>query len=330
MQALTQARSTIEQRAKSSARQRNSAPATLYPQNLWISSRRSGKQGSLSQVHAARRYHSAVRYQQTAPPPRLAPWVHCVWIFECSEPSEGPDRIVPDGRPELVIHYGRPFGEVGESGAAIAQHDAIFAGQVTRPLVLRSAGNAGVLGVRFRPGGARAFLGMPMRHATDQRIALEALFPGEGSALAREVAAAADDARRASIAGDFVLARITAHGHAEDAIVTRSVATLEARAGAIPMDDLVAAAGIGRRQLERRFGDAVGIGPALLASILRFRSVFDVIEHDGSRPWTDAALAAGYYDQSHFIREFRRFVGCTPSAFARHRDGLAAALVETA
>jgi AraC-like DNA-binding protein len=82
-------------------------------------------------------------------------------------------------------------------------------------------------------------------------------------------------------------------------------------AGCIAWSDLVAASGIGRRQLERRFGDAVGIGPALLASIFRFRSVFDLIERDGSRPWTDAALAAGYYDQSHFIREFRRFVGCT-------------------
>ena len=269
-----------------------------------------------------------MRYQELAPPPRLAPWVHRVWIFEAGEPGEAPDRIVPDGRPELVIHYGDPFGEVDARGASIPQRDAVFAGQVTRPLVLRSPGNAGVLGVRFRPAGARAFLGMPMRHATDQRIAVAALFAGVGRALGDEVAACEGDAQRVALAEAFVLARIAANAHADDAIVARAVAALEASAGAIPLEELVSAAGIGRRQLERRFGDAVGIGPALLASILRFRSVFDVIEHDGSRPWTDAALAAGYYDQSHFIREFRRFVGCTPSEFTREAGALAAALVE--
>ena len=57
------------------------------------------------------------------------------------------------------------------------------------------------------------------------------------------------------------------------------------------------------------------------------KSVFDLIEHDSARPWTDAALAAGYFDQSHFIRDFRRFVGCTPSEFHRTPEGIAQALV---
>ena len=270
-----------------------------------------------------------MRYRELPPPPGLSRWVQCLWIFESPHPAAAPQRIVPDGRAELVVHFGQPFAEVDSAGVATPQHRAIFAGQVTRPLVLSSPGNAGVLGVRFRPAGARAFLGMPMRHATDQRIAVEELFTGAGSSLADEVAAAGGDEARSGIAAAFVSARIAASGHEDDPIVARSAAMLEESAGCTAMEALVARSGIGRRQLERRFGDAVGIGPALLASILRFRSVFDVIERDGARPWTDAALAAGYYDQSHFIREFRRFVGCTPSEFSRQREGLAASLVET-
>jgi AraC-like DNA-binding protein len=94
----------------------------------------------------------------------------------------------------------------------------------------------------------------------------------------------------------------------------------------VEVQTLAEDAAIGRRQLERRFGECVGVGPGLLASIFRFRSVFDVMERDVSSPWTDAALAAGYYDQSHFIREFRRFVGVTPTAFARTAAGLGEAL----
>jgi AraC-like DNA-binding protein len=54
--------------------------------------------------------------------------------------------------------------------------------------------------------------------------------------------------------------------------------------------------------------------------------VHDRIARDGTCPWTEAAVAAGYYDQSHFIRDFRRYVGCTPSAFLGEAGELAEAL----
>jgi AraC-like DNA-binding protein len=60
----------------------------------------------------------------------------------------------------------------------------------------------------------------------------------------------------------------------------------------------------------------------------RLRSVFDALEANPGAGWTDAALAAGYFDQSHLIRDFRRFVGCTPAQFVASHPGLATALVE--
>jgi AraC-like DNA-binding protein len=184
----------------------------------------------------------------------------------------------------------------------------LFAGQVTQPLHLRSPGNARVIGVRFRPAGARAFLGRPMREVTDRRVAIPGPVPADAEA--------------------FVLDRVRRLGIGEDDAARRCAERIEASAGQVSVAELTALCGLGRRQLERRFADAVGVGPALLAAIFRFRRVFDVIEHDAARPWTDAALDAGYYDQSHFIRDFRRFVGCTPSEFQRSRGALAAALVE--
>ena len=259
-----------------------------------------------------------MRYTERPPRKSLAHHVMCVWCFE-SEGAGAPDRIVPDGRPELIVHRGAPFAELDARGAFVAQPRVLFAGQVTRPLRLRATGPASVIGVRFHPHGARAFAGTSMRELTDRRIAIDAPTVGAG-ADELEPALAQVEA--------FVAKRIEAARHPEDLLARAMSERIEAAEGMIDAETLFADAHVGRRQAERRFADAVGIGPALLASIFRFRRVFEVIERGGPRPWTEAALAAGYYDQSHFIREFRRFVGCTPTEFDAERSGLASALVD--
>jgi transcriptional regulator GlxA family with amidase domain len=165
-----------------------------------------------------------------------------------------------------------------------------------------------------------------MDRATDQRLDLARLWPGEVRGLAREVDGAATLEARVDAVAQFVARRVA--GSVMDDVVTRCVASLQQSGGTIPVQAVAEIAGIGRRQLERRFLDVVGVSPALLANVFRFRSVFDAIERDSARPWTDAAMAAGYFDQSHLIRDFRRFVGCTPTEFAAARPGLGTALVE--
>lgn len=267
-------------------------------------------------------------YAEFPASPRLARFVHCVWTFASTREDDAPERIVPDGRPELVVHCAEPYGEIGTDGILRRQPRALFAGQLTRPLHLRASGAASVVGVRFKPDGARAFFGRPMRECVDVRIALDDVWAGSGTRLADAMAAVDDAATRIALADAFVAERIAAQADGDDEAVACCVAMIEASGGQVAIDALLQAARLGRRQLERRFAEAVGVGPALLAAIFRFRSVFDLIEHDSDRPWTDAALGAGFYDQSHFIREFRRFVGCTPGEFFRGGEGLATALVE--
>jgi len=263
-----------------------------------------------------------MRYAEHAPPDALAPVLHCLWTFEDDGPAGGPQRIVPDGRCELVVHFGAPYRE---TDADAPQGRVVFAGQLTHPLWLEATGASGVVGARFHPATARAFLDMPMDRATDQRLDLTRLWPGETRALAREVDAAKTLEERVQAVAQFVLRRVG--GSQVDESVQRCVMAFRDTGGMMPVQAAAEIAGIGRRQLERRFLDVVGVSPALFANVLRFRSVFEAIEHDSARPWTDAAIAAGYFDQSHLNRDFRRFVGCTPTEFAATLPGLAKSLV---
>jgi AraC-like DNA-binding protein len=263
------------------------------------------------------------RYAEFAPRADLAGHVHCLWLFEGDDGGED-QRIAPDGRCELIVHHGRPYLERTADGGAFRQAPAVFAGQLTRPLHLRGDGPAGVIGVRFRPAGALAYAGGPLSAFTDRRAPLDELAgPGAAQALAAGLAGL-DEAGRLARVQDHVAARLAA-GPPRDLAVEAAVARLQAGEGA---EGLAAAAGLAARMLQRRFARAVGVSPRLLAAVFRFRRVFDALAEASVETWTDAAQAAGYFDHPQMARDFRRFVGCTPSQFVAARAGLASSLVE--
>ena len=106
------------------------------------------------------------RYEKFAPPDAIASHVHRLWLFEGTE--DGAEQAVPpDGRCELIAHVGVPYEERGDDGLWREQPRLLFAGQLTRPLVLRAHGAVTVVAVRFTPAGAWAFAGRPLSSCTD-------------------------------------------------------------------------------------------------------------------------------------------------------------------
>ncbi len=277
-----------------------------------------------------------MRYAEYPPQPSLVPYVRCFWIFECEAKAlglaGGDERIVPDGHPELIFHYGDVFSETGPGATPGRQASSIFAGQITGPLMLQPTGHAGVMGVRFTCAGARRFVGLPINEVTDQRVALRDLWGPMLDSLEARLTACTDDAGRVSLVQAALLARAAQtdspkDASADDLAVQGCVAALRQAQGRLRMDTLCRLSGLSERQLERRFNASVGVSPKLLASILRFRSLFDVFNENVNSPWLVAALDSGYFDQAHMLRDFRRFTGQTPQAFWRELQGLSGALV---
>jgi AraC-like DNA-binding protein len=267
-----------------------------------------------------------VFYAEYPPPPDLAHAVRCVWVFETragvASESPAPQRIVPDGHPELILHYGDCFRE---SGDAREQPRVLFAGQIAQALMLESGANAGVIGVRFRPAAARSLLGVPMRELTDERLDMALHWGRDADLLAEAVAEIGDVLQKVRVVEKFIRRRLASSHRKGDELVVQCVDALDAQ-DTLRVEKLVADSGLSVRQLERRFQQEVGIPPRLLASIFRFRRIFDVLEYQQPARWVQAALAAGYFDQAHMIREFRRFAGCTPREDPQSSPGLASVL----
>lgn len=250
------------------------------------------------------------RYEEHEPPASLRPFVRTIWTYAAPSPDPGVQRIAPDGCPELVLDIGAPYEEQGPDGAFRLQPRALFAGQMTRPLALRPAGPVELVAVRFEPDGARDWLGLPLAEATDRRLDMTARTAGLRPP-------AGDPAGQVGMMALWLEDRRRADGWTIDPAVRSEIEAAEIDR------PTPARSSSEHRALQRRFRDRVGVPPRLLRSILRFRRVFDHAAGPEAAGWLEAGLEAGYFDQPQMARDFRRFLGCTATEWAREQVGLA-------
>ncbi len=257
---------------------------------------------------------SGERYAEFPPPPSLAPWVKVVWTYANPEPSDTIQRIAPDGCPELILDIGSPYEEEGSDGLWNLQPSALFAGQMTRPIAIRPVGPVELVAVRFHPDGARDWLKAPLSTATDGWLDMVARLHGVAPP-------AGDPEAQARAMTDRLEALRLEQDWTVDPLVRAEVEAM--------MDDKPALdrSPADQRALQRRFLDRVGISPRMLRSVMRFRRVFDHVQPgEESSGWLEAGLGAGYFDQPQMARDFRRFLGCTATEWAREQVELARAI----
>src|SRR5271167_3575165 len=112
-----------------------------------------------------------MRYREMVPSGTASRLIRCYWMLEHDASLSAPQRVVPDGRTELILNLGHPYESQTVSGWK-AQPRCFFMGQITGPLVLRAAGSTKMIGIRFHSHTAGRFLGAPMPELTDAATSL--------------------------------------------------------------------------------------------------------------------------------------------------------------
>ena len=254
-----------------------------------------------------------MHYAEFAPCSELSPFVRCFWLLDGAEPSPVAERILPDGCVEFIINYGDPFEQIDADGRAERQPRMLVVGPTTRALLVRPSTQVGVLGIRFLPGGAHRFLRVPAAEMADGVFDLTHLSPLPAH-IAEQVDEESEACRRVRVVEAALIAMLRRSRAGRDG-VSGAVRMILASHGRVPIERLATAQGISHRHLARRFQQTVGIGPKLLSRLVRFQSVFSVIRDEQPSHLTALAMRCGYFDQAHFVREFREFAGVPPSAY---------------
>lgn len=248
-------------------------------------------------------------YAEYAPHPSLARYVACYWSSRARPAGPALQAVLPDGCIDIL------FDLSGHKTLAGAAGNPFVVGTMTRPVTVDQRGVDDLFGIRFRPGGATAWLDASAASLRDRTVGLDSFWGGAAERFCGRLAEETDLRRRMALADIVLDRRLRAARRPADEQVMVAAELLTSPRSGIAVADVAEAVGLGRRQLERRFLDAVGASPKTLARIMRFQGVVAGLWRRDPVPLAHLALQCGYADQAHLTREFREFAGVTPSAY---------------
>ena len=236
----------------------------------------------------------------------LARFVDFFWLTEGYVQPHAAERVLPTGCVDLIL--------------SLDEHPEadVVAGARSRPIVIDTSRSLSFIGVRFRPGGAFPFLGLPVGELQDLSVAPALLWGASARTLREQLLHADAPGTRFAILERFLLERLHKARDRHPA-VQYAIDTIGDSEGAASVASIVERTGLSARRFIATFRDEVGLAPKVFCRLARFRRVIARIRQAESVDWADVALACGYFDQPHFIHDFREFAGVSPSAYLRQR-----------
>ncbi len=254
-------------------------------------------------------------YQTFAPTPQLAPYVRFFWILE-SDVSGGEEfvhRSMADGCVEMVFHYRAKFDEVSDNGVSICSPLASIQGQSTQHRRFATRDSFGIFGAYLYPFAIPRLFAHAASDFTNISPDLGSVFGKEGDLLEEQMLTGRNNEERINVISRFLDRKLDSSKR-ELPHIYRAINSIIDAGGDVRVSDLARQHDISLRQFERRFKEFAGMTPKLYSRVARFQSA---TQHKfaGTRDLTEIAYACGYYDQSHFINDFRRFSGYTPKEY---------------
>lgn len=257
-----------------------------------------------------------MHYETFEPHPNLASIIKCFWVLEVPGDMEAPkQRVIPDGCIEMCFILGDDVRRFTSETAFIIQPRSMVFGQITKPYYVQPTGTVNTFAVRFYPYGFANFITQPIQELADKETPLSDLFEAEAvNQLEQKIITAASTTERIAVIEKFLLEKFT-HQSVIDTIVTSTIDALSQTRGtesikSILKDDLSK-----RRNLERKFAKQVGISPKQLGRIIRLQAALKLMLDNPGESLTQIAYESEYYDQAHFIKDFKDFTGTNPREY---------------
>ncbi|MBV8252280.1 MAG: helix-turn-helix transcriptional regulator [Chitinophaga sp.] len=267
-------------------------------------------------------------YQQYYPSIQLADFIECYWVLHAPDRfMDAPDRLIPGGRVELIFDFGDPTDWLitADNPHGTRLSGPVIMGQRNQIFYVKSTGKATMLGLRFKPGGLAAFTNLPVSDLLNILMPAELILGPAVKSLEMQLSDYPDDDKRIQVL-DALLKTALRNTPTDQSVVNLSIDMLRNSQDDISIDTVCQQTGWYYKKLERIFLKNIGYTPKYYHKILRFNKAVRCMQ--ASHTLADVSHLCNYFDQAHFIRDFRLFTGTTPSQFKKEDNKIADMLIK--
>lgn len=264
-----------------------------------------------------------MRLQHFEPDPQLYGYVSKIWVFESSGrvPLEDMKLIVPNGMVKITIPFRNGVSGRNKETYHLSKESKItLIGISDIPAVVDVEHDApsGNIGIEFSAFGAYRIFQLRLSELKNKIFLLEDTF-GKSAREVQEIIANTE-----SIPGKIALIqkyliKLLAKSES-DRILDYCITQIRSTKGMVTVNDLEAKTGYSRRWLYDKFTDKVGISAKNYSSIVRFAHFYESWAKTGDYRYTKDNLYQYFFDQAHFIKEFKRFTGFSPLRFSKSEN----------
>ncbi len=247
--------------------------------------------------------------------------VEKIWVLESSGkiPIEDMKIIVPNGRIKLIIPFRNGFYRLINGNYNISKEQQInFVGvsDVSSIIDFEQDEPSGTIGIEFCLSSAYRFFQFPQDETKNEMYSIEDVLGQLGKNIQERIIDTVTTDQKVELIQQFLVKLFLKS--AEDKIFDYCVNRIKSGAGRITINQLEKETGYSRRRLNMKFHEKIGVSPKTLCAITRFTYVFQVLANNPNEIFLNKIFYNLYYDQAHFIKEFRRFTGVPPAAYERN------------
>lgn len=256
-----------------------------------------------------------MNYYTFPPSARLEGLVRFFWVFESGEMIEPYIyRSMADPCTELIFHYRGMFEELSECGQKSVSFLSGVHAQTSRYRRFVTNGSFGIFGAYLYPFAARRLLALSPGELTNHTPDLHSVLGRDGKELEEQIMLAPHNPARCRILTEFLenrLCRSSEITHPALSAITYIIHSKRQHA----VRELADYFNLSERQFERKFKKYSGFTPKKFMRIVRFNKACNYYKDAARISLTKIAYECGYYDQSHFIKDFKIFSGYQPSEY---------------
>jgi len=254
-----------------------------------------------------------VKYHEYSPHAILQDIVKCLWIHEGSYPSETPQDITPDGCVELIFNFGSPYF-LRTTTPPSALPTAVIVGFQNKTIPILLHGTVKVVAARLFAWGALALLEDNVNSLTNTVTALSTDWDSLAERLKPQVMQGHYE-NAATTLEEFLIQQALVRTY-DLKLIQTAAKLLHHTKGEYRISELAEYCQVSARQLERGFRHVIGTSPKVFARTIRFQEAQRRLMFNPDADLSSLTYECGYFDQAHFIKDFREFTGKTPTEYA--------------